>query len=50
MEHLGGDDSLPLSAALVIVLPGARERTYAELQDQVSELMKKAEKSTRKNS
>ena len=45
-EHLGVDESLPLSAALVIVLPGARERTYAELQGQVLELMKKVEKST----
>lgn len=46
-EHLGVDESLPLSAALVIVLPGAHNRTYAELQDQVLELMKKVEKSTR---
>ena len=45
-EHLGVDGSPPLSAALVIVLPGARERTYAELEDQVLELMKKAKKST----
>ena len=49
-EHLGVDGSPPLSAALVIVLPGARERTYAELQEQVLELMKKAEKSAKTSS
>jgi len=39
--------SVSISAAVVIVLPGARDRTFAELHDQVLELMKKVENSTK---
>ena len=35
-----------LGAGVVIVLPGAAERNYDELHEQVSMLMKKVEKST----
>ena len=45
-DQLGKHPSAPIRAAVVIVLPGARTRTFAELQDQVLELMKKVEKST----
>ena len=44
--HNVGEYPGVLSAGVVIVLPGARERNYAELQEQVSMLMKKIEKST----
>ncbi len=46
-DQLGQHQSAPISAAVVIVLPGARNRTFAELHDQVLELMKKVEKSTK---
>ena len=45
-EQLGTKAVIPLSAGLVIALPGAADRTFADLQDQVVELMKKVEKST----
>ena len=45
-EQLGQQPFASVSTAVVIVLPGARERSYAELYDQVLELMKKVEKST----
>lgn len=45
-EVLGEHQPVPLSAAVVIVLPGARDLTFAELRDQVLELMKKVDKST----
>jgi len=37
----------PVGAGVIIVLPGAADRTFTELHDQVQELMKKVEKSTR---
>jgi ribonuclease P protein component len=45
-EELGDDGSLTVLAAVVIVLPGARDRTFLELQGQVQELMKKADESS----
>ena len=44
-EYLGEHPEV-LSAALVIVLPGARDRTYAELEEQVLKLFRKIENST----
>ena len=35
-----------LSAAVVVALPGTANCTYAELEEQVSKLMQKVEKST----
>jgi ribonuclease P protein component len=45
-EELGDDGNWTVIAAVVIVLPGARDRTFVELQGQVQELMKKADKSS----
>ncbi len=45
-EHFGRFEVAPLRAAVLIVLPGASDRSYAELNDQVRELMKKVEKSS----
>ncbi|MGI9608607.1 MAG: ribonuclease P protein component [Acidimicrobiales bacterium] len=40
------EPSFPNGAALVIVHPGARDRSYQELRRQVLELLEKLEKST----
>lgn len=45
-EHLDTPVVEPISAGLVIVLPSAADKTFADLRDQVVELMKKVEKST----
>jgi hypothetical protein len=42
---LSVENSPPLAAAMVIVLPGAHELEFSELRNQVLELMKKIEKS-----
>ena len=46
-DQFAEQSSISISAAVVIVLPGARDRTFAELHDQVLELMKKVENSTK---
>ena len=44
-EYFGSHASLPVTSAVIIVLPGAARVTFADLQGQVVELMKKIEKS-----
>ncbi len=46
-EHFGRFEVAPLRAAVLIVLPPASEHSYDELNEQVRELMKKVEKSTK---
>ncbi len=45
-EYFDSATSLPVTSAVVIVLPGAARVTFVDLHGQVLELMKKIEKST----
>lgn len=45
LDEMTGERSIGVLAAMIVVYPSAANRTYAELREQLVEMMKKVEKS-----